>query len=86
MSSSEGSYVNDDLRIKYVTRIETSVGQNKSTLSIGIIHLCSKEERGRCRGEVKGGEKGGKGAQVKLSQVKSSQKCGHEINQWFISR
>ena len=66
MSSSERSYVNDDLRIKYVTRIETSVGENKSTLSIGIIHLCSKEERGGCR-EVKGGEKGGKGAQVKSS-------------------
>ena len=44
-----------------------------ATLSIGIIHLCSKEERGGCRGEVKGGEKGGKGAQVKLSQIKSSQ-------------
>ena len=71
MSSSEGSYVNDDLRIKYVTRIETSVGQNKSTLSIGIVHLCSKEERGGCRGEVKGGEKGEKGAQIKLSQVKN---------------
>ena len=65
MSSSEGSYVNDDLRIKYVTRIETSIGQNKSTLSIGIIHLCSNKGQGDVEVKLREQRKGEK--EIKLS-------------------